>query len=131
LSPRAAAEQLIAQRAAAGRRIEGLGHRYHTRDPRRDALWRLAGRTGVAGECVAQSRIVEEAFKAVRGMDLPINVDGVIGAIVADMGLETRSAKGVFLFGRIPGLCAHYFEEITTQPPMRRVDFSRAVYRGR
>lgn len=131
LSPRAAVERLIAERAAAGRRIEGLGHRYHARDPRRDALWRLAGRTGVAGECVAQSKIVADAFKAVRGMDLPINVDGVIGAIVADMGLEARSAKAVFLFGRIAGLCAHYFEEIATQPPMRRVDFSQAVYRGR
>ena len=131
LTPRAAAERVIAQRAAVGRRIEGLGHRYHTRDPRRDVLWRLAKRTGVSGDCVALSRVIVDAFQAVRGMHLPINVDGVIGAIVADMKLETRVAKAVFLFGRIAGLCAHHFEEITTQPPMRRVDFSQAVYRGR
>ena len=130
LSLQAAAERAIAGRVAAGRRIEGLGHRLHTHDPRRDALWRLAKRTGAAGDCVALSKIVGEAFNAVRGMTLPINVDGVIGAIVADMNLAPRVAKAIFIFGRIAGLAAHYFEEIATQPPMRRIDFAQAVYTG-
>ena len=69
------------------------------------------------------------AFQTVRGLDLPINVDGVIGAIVADMGLDPRAAKAIFLFGRIAGLSAHYFEEISTQPQMRQVDFGQAVYK--
>ncbi len=130
LSPRAAAERLIAERIGAGERIEGLGHRVHTRDPRRDALWRLAGKTGVAGPCVAISRVAEEAFKAVKGTSLPVNVDGVIGAAVADMKLDPRLAKVLFIFGRLAGLAAHYFEEVATQPPMRRIDFSAAVYTG-
>ena len=108
----------------------GKGDRLHTHDPRRDALWRLAKRTGAAGDCVALSKIVGDAFKAVRGMTLPINVDGVIGAIVADMNLAPRVAKAIFIFGRIAGLAAHYFEEIATQPPMRRIDFAQAVYTG-
>ena len=77
------------------------------------------------------SKQLSDAFSTVRGLDLPINVDGVIGAIVADMGLDERAAKAIFLFGRIAGLGAHYFEEITTQPPMRRIDFAQAVYRER
>jgi citrate synthase len=59
---------------------------------------------------------------------LPINVDGVIGAIVADMDLGPQAAKAIFLFGRIAGLATHYFEEVTTQPPMRRIDFAQALY---
>jgi len=128
LSPRQAAERAIAERTEQGRRIEGLGHRVHTQDPRRDALWRLAKTTGVAGDCCATSRIVSDAFQAVRGMTLPINVDGVVGAIVADMKFDAQVAKALFVFGRIAGLAAHYFEEVATQPAMRRVNFAQAVY---
>ncbi len=113
-----------------GRRIEGLGHRVHTHDPRRDVLWKMAERTGAAGPCVAASRLAEEALRDVRGISLPINVDGVIGAIIADLGLQPRLAKALFIFGRLMGLSAHYFEEVATQPPMRTINFGEAVYRG-
>lgn len=113
-----------------GERIEGLGHRIHTQDPRRDVLWKLSEEAGYAKECVEVSKIVSEAFYRVRGMNLPINVDGVIGAIVADMNIDTRLAKGIFIFGRIAGLAAHYFEEVQTQPQMRRISFEHAVYKG-
>ena len=113
-----------------GRRIEGMGHRVHTQDPRRDVLWAMAGENGLAGPCVAVSRIAEEMLREVRGLSLPINVDGVIGAIIADMGLSPKLAKALFIFGRTMGLSAHYFEEVTTQPPMRSIVFSEAVYRG-
>ena len=35
------------------------------------------------------------------------------------------------IYGRIAGLSAHYFEEITTPPKMRRINFSDAVYKGK
>ena len=113
-----------------GRRVEGMGHRVHTQDPRRDVLWAMAEANGLAGPCVAVSRIAGEALSEVRGLSLPINVDGVIGAIIADMGLHPALAKALFIFGRTMGLSAHYFEEVTTQPPMRPIVFSEAVYRG-
>ena len=74
---------------------------------------------------------ITEIFKQARGIDLPINVDGVIGAIIADVGLNPILAKAVFIFGRIAGMSAHYFEEIISQPQMRRINFSEAVYKGR
>jgi citrate synthase len=75
--------------------------------------------------------IASSAFEQVRGMSLPLNVDGVIGAIVADMGLSPALAKALFVYGRLAGLSAHYFEEIATQPQMRRINFGEAVYRGK
>ncbi|MBY9000243.1 MAG: hypothetical protein KGD64_04960 [Candidatus Heimdallarchaeota archaeon] len=113
-----------------GKRIEGLGHRIHTQDPRRDVLWQLAEEAGYARECVAISKIISNVFYRVRGMNLPINVDGVIAAIVADMELDPKLAKAIFVFGRTAGLTAHYYEEINTQPQMRRLAFDKAVYRG-
>ena len=115
----------------AGRRIEGLGHRIHTLDPRRDVLWRLSADAGVAAENVAVAKMISDVFKQVRGMDLPINVDGVIGAIVADMGLDPLIAKALFIWGRVAGLSAHYFEEILSEPEMRPINFTQAVYKGK
>ena len=114
-----------------GKRVEGLGHRVHTQDPRRNVLWELSESTGLAGPCVAISKIVGDLFEKVRGMSLPINVDGVIGAIVADMGLRTDLAKALFIFGRVAGLSAHYFEEIASQTQMRRINFAEATYKGK
>ena len=130
ISIEAATRAVIREYIHQGKRIEGMGHRVHTQDPRRDVLWDLAEKTGLAGPCVAISRIAEDALREVRGLSLPINVDGVIGAIIADMGLDPRLAKALFIFGRIMGLSAHYFEEVASQPPMRTINFSQAVYRG-
>ena len=125
-----ATRDTMAAYVRSGRRIEGMGHRVHTEDPRRDILWNLAEKTGTAGECVAVSKIAGPILEEVRGLRLPINVDGVIGAIVADMGLDPKLAKAIFVLGRVCGLSAHYFEEIMSQSPMRRIAFSQAEYRG-
>jgi len=115
---------------AAKRRLAGLGHRVHTRDPRRDALWALVGASGLGGTCVALSKAAEAILLELRGKPLPVNVDGVVGAIVADLGLDAAAAKSLFIVGRVAGLSAHYFEEVSTQPRMRRIDFSAARYTG-
>ena len=127
---REATGAVIRRHVQEGKRVEGMGHRAHTQDPRRDVLWALAEKSGLAGPCVAVSRIAEDVLREVRGLSLPINVDGVIGAVIADMGLDPRLAKALFIFGRIMGLSAHYFEEVATQPPMRPIVFGQAVYRG-
>jgi len=114
-----------------GKRIEGLGHRLHTKDPRRDVLWNFASQTGVAGGHVQLSKTVSTIFEQVRGMSLPINVDGVIGAIVADMGLDPAMAKAFFIYGRLAGLSAHYFEEVASQPRMRQINFAEGIYKGK
>lgn len=131
LGKREATKELMAHYILQGSRIEGLGHRVHTKDPRRNILWKRAEETGVAGGAVEISQFVSEVFEELRGMALPINVDGVIGAITADMGLPPALAKGLFIFGRVAGLSAHYFEEVATQQPMRRINFSEVVYKGK
>ena len=123
-------EGLIRKYGQEKKRIAGLGHRVHRNDPRRDILWNLSDGSGVSGHHVELSKQVSQVFKKVTDKDLPINVDGVIGAIVADFGLDRTAAKAIFIFGRVAGLSAHYFEEINTQPRMRRINFSEAEYTG-
>jgi citrate synthase len=112
------------------RRIQGMGHRIHSEDPRRDALWEKADSYGISSECVAVSKMLRELFREIKGIDLPVNVDGVIGAVIADMGIDPRLAKALFVLGRVCGLSAHYFEEVSTQPRMRRIVFGQAEYNG-
>ena len=131
LSIAKATEALLREYRETKKRIQGLGHRVHRQDPRRDVLWKRVKEYGLAGPCVEVSEVISDIFQEVSGKNLPINVDGVIGAIVADMGVDVDLAKALFVFGRVAGLSAHYFEEIATQRPMRRINFGEAVYEGK
>ena len=112
------------------KRVPGLGHRIHKNDPRRDVLWRLAKESGVAGRNVEMSINISRIFTEISGKDLPINVDGVIGAIVADFGLDVSAAKTIFILGRVAGLSAHHYEE-NARIQMRPINFTEAVYTGK
>lgn len=126
-----AAEEVLGIKAS-GRRISGFGHRIHTKDPRTVRLFELAREAGLGdtGEThIAMARAIERAFVAI-GRPLPINVDGAIGAILADLGVDPRVYNGIFMIARTPGLVAHVVEEQTREKPMRRIDPVLHAYDG-
>lgn len=117
---------------AEGARISGFGHRIHTKDPRTARMFELAKEAGLSGgpeTHIGAARAVERAFAAI-GKPLPINVDGAIGAILADLGLDPRVFNGIFMIARTPGLVAHVTEEQTRERPMRRIDPVNHAYDG-
>ena len=75
------------------------------------------------------ARAVEKAFADAK-KSLPINVDGVIGAILADLGLGPAAFNGIFMIARTPGLIAHVIEEQIREKPMRRIDPVNHGYDG-
>jgi succinyl-CoA synthetase alpha subunit len=123
------AQQVLDQEKAAGRRIPGFGHRYHTNDPRTARLFALAKEAGVSGPYFDAASAIERRF-AVGGKRLPINVDGALGAILAQLGFPPEIMNGIFMIARVPGLVAHVTEEKTRQPPMRRIDPVAHTYDG-
>lgn len=126
-----AAEE-VARIKASGERISGFGHRIHTKDPRTARLFALAAEAGLTEHGtthMAAARAVERAFAAI-GRALPINVDGALGAILADLGLDPRVFNGIFMIARTPGLVAHVVEEQTREKPMRRIDPVNHAYDG-
>jgi citrate synthase len=123
------ATALIDEMKQAGERMSGFGHRIHTNDPRTVRLFDLADAAGVAGKHVEAARAVEQVFRA-SGKPLPINVDGAIGAILADMGFAPEVMNGIFMIARTPGLVAHVVEEKTREKPMRRIDPVNHKYDG-
>jgi citrate synthase len=124
-----AAPQLLAEYKDAGKRIAGFGHRFHTADPRTARLFELAEEAGSFGRHCEAAKAVEQVF-ADKGKPLPINVDGAIGAILADLGFEPAVMNGLFMIPRCAGMVAHVREEQTRMKPMRKVDPVAHTYDG-
>ena len=111
----------------------GFGHRFHTRDPRAARLFQMALDLELDGEHVRLLRAVERAIDARKDRldrPLPVNVDGAIAAICADLGFAYELGNAVFLISRLPGLIAHAHEERSRQPAMRQIDPKDHDYDG-
>jgi len=111
----------------------GFGHRLHTRDPRAARLFQMALELELEGEHVRLIRVCERALDARQdhfGRPLPVNVDGAIAAISADLGFAYELGNAIFLISRLPGLIAHAHEERTRQAPMRQIDPKDHDYDG-
>jgi citrate synthase len=120
-----AAEQIVNECLEQEEVPPGFGHRYHTRDPRAARLFQMALELEVEGEHVRLIRAAERVLD--RHTDrfnrpLPVNVDGAIAAISADLGFDYELGNAIFLISRLPGLIAHAHEERTRQLPMRQID---------
>lgn len=124
-----AAAALVTAALSAKKVLPGFGHRVHTRDPRTARLFALAAEAGLDGEHVAMARSIQKALAAA-GKDLPINVDGAIAAMLCQLGFPPALGNVYFMVGRLPGMAAHAYEEMTTQRPMRRIDFQACRYDG-
>jgi succinyl-CoA synthetase alpha subunit len=124
-----AATRTLAAMRETGERMSGFGHRLHTKDPRTARLFELAREAGVDGAHMQAARAVEKAFADAK-KSLPINVDGAIGAILADLKLTPAAFNGIFMIARTPGLIAHVIEEQRREKPMRRIDPMNHGYDG-
>jgi citrate synthase len=123
------AKSLIGEEKAAGRRLPGFGHRVHTDDPRSHRLLALAKEAGAAGPSVAVAEAIV-AVLAASGKPLPLNVDGAIAAVLADLGFAPELANGFFILARTAGWMAHVAEELGREKPMRRIDQQACTYDG-
>lgn len=125
----AVAEAVVNEMKRSGQRMSGFGHRIHTDDPRAARLFDLAISAGVKGPHMEAAWAVERVFAAA-DKRLPINVDGAIAAILADLEFDPAMMNGIFMIARAPGLVAHVHEEQTTQRPMRHIDPKAHRYNG-
>lgn len=111
-------------------RIPGYGHKILQDDPRAHALFAVAKTTGHFGKHCSFALRVRDALNTVSSKPLPLNVDGAMAAILSDMGFDARCAKGFFIIGRVPGLIAHIFEEMTSEHGLRRLSEDEIIYEG-
>jgi citrate synthase len=132
-TPKDAASTLVEQCVREHETPAGFGHRFHTRDPRAARLFQMALELELEGEHVRMLREIERALDARHheiGRPMPVNVDGAIAAISADLGFAYELGNAMFLVSRLPGLIAHAHEERTRQAPMRQIDPKDHDYDG-
>ncbi len=92
---------------ADGKRIPGFGHAVYDQDPRAQALIALATKTVAKHQHIAFAQEVSKTLSALKNKAMPLNVDGAIGAICADLGWPDDIADALFILGRTAGLIAH------------------------
>lgn len=120
---------IVQEYLASKKRMAGFGHRLHTADPRTARLFDLAHKAGISGNGVALLNSLQAGFRQA-GKNLPINVDGAIAGILVDLEIPRDLANAFFIIPRVPGLVAQYYEERTTQRPMRYIDPTSGQYNG-
>ena len=128
-----AAEALVDECVRQKEAPPGFGHRFHTRDPRAARLFQMALELELEGEHVRLLRAIEHLLNTRAdefGHALPVNVDGAIAAVTADLGFAYELGNAVFLISRLPGLIAHAHEERTRQAAMRQIDPTDHDYDG-
>jgi citrate synthase len=108
----AVAEARLTADKADGVKTPGIGHPQHTAgDPRANRLLALADEKGASGDYVRMLRAVAQLAPGIYQRPLPINVSGVIPAVILDVGWPVEALKGVPLLARAAGLVAHLYEE--------------------
>ena len=50
---------------------------------------------------------------------LPLNIDGVLAAVLFDLGFPASFGRLAFIIGRVAGLSAEITEELEREKPMR------------
>lgn len=126
-----AATEVVTECRREGRRLPGFGHRQHTeRDPRADRLFSMARDLGVEGTHIDATIALEDALSESVGRRLPINIDAVYAAVLAEIGFPAELANAVFIASRMTGVMAHVAEELGSMPPMRRIDPVAHTYGG-
>jgi len=110
-----AVRDTVAQYRAAGRYLPGFGHRFHPRDPRRDALLDAVAeqrdRGVVGGDYLRIAIEIESALATRSGRPVPMNIDGATAVIYAELGFAAELARGLFILSRSVGILAHAWEE--------------------
>ena len=123
------ADDVFDSERAAGRRLPGIGHRWHEHDLRAERLLQVAADV-TDGRQEAAVRALAARVARHSGNRVPVNIDGALA--VALTGLRLGAAYGDFLFAiaRSFGLAAHFVEEQARERPMRTIDPTVAQYDG-
>lgn len=127
-----AAAHLVRTYEEIGTAPPGFGHRLHTQDPRTARLFQMALELDLDGQHQQMIRAIDRSLRE-RHIDapaLPINVDGAMAAICADLGFDPSIGNALFIISRVPGLVAHAREEAQRESPMRQIEATAGAYDG-
>ncbi len=106
-----------------GERMPGIGHPLHPDgDPRAIALEEVARAEGVLGRPTEYFHGVRDEYLVHIGRSLPVNVDGMLGCVLHELGFAPMEMPGLAAISFLPGLIAHAMEEAAGPLSLRIAD---------
>lgn len=93
-------------------------------------IFRRAKQLGLYGKYIERAHALQKELQRQTGKTLCINIDGAIAAVISELGFDWQIGKFFFILGRLPGLAAHFYEEITDEKPYRRLNEKDIEYEG-
>lgn len=108
----ALAAGMVADARSARRRIPGLGHPSSAADPRAERLRGLAREYRWEGDGIRFYDLIRAELYRQAGRDLPVNVDGMMAAILDAMGFAPLQMAAVAALSFLPGILAQAIEEL-------------------
>jgi ATP-citrate lyase alpha-subunit len=102
--------------------IPGIGHKVLKVDERAEFLLDFAKQKLEKTPNIDFFKNLVGAYNRIFGKELPINIDGTIGVILLDLGVEDeKMAEVFFISARVNGLMAHIVEEINNDNGLLRL----------
>ena len=114
---------------AAGRRVPGVGHRWHHQDLRAERLLEVAAAMS-NGRQQAAVRALAARVSRHAGQPVAVNIDGALAVALTALRLDPAYGDFLFAISRSFGLAAHFVEEQERERPMRVIDPDAAEYDG-
>jgi citrate synthase len=129
---RAWADEVVRKHKEANRRISGFGHpNYKGVDPRADRLIAVAKEAGAKGDYIDLLMTLSQAVDADAKRHVILNVTGVLGAVLHELGFPVDTMRSVAAVGRCAGLVGHIHEEQVSPIVPDLLAFSESIrYEG-
>jgi citrate synthase len=125
------AATIVAELLERKEKIPGIGHVTHKiEDPRTPALRAVAEKLGFVNERTLLYEAIHRRFVDAKKRHLPINADGMLAALLGEMGWSATEMAGLAVLAAMPGLIAHIVEEIEDGAPHRFIPNEQVSYVG-
>lgn len=112
--------------------LYGFGHKlYKDEDPRAQQILGLCKELKYKSKYIDLVQEIEQEIAKQKGKKIVLNIDGLIAAILLEMGFTSNVGKAFFVIGRTPGLAAQVIEELENEKPIRRLDEKDIIYEGK
>ncbi len=123
------ADEVFRAERDVGRRLPGVGHRWHEHDLRAERLLDVAAEFA-GGAPVAAVRALASRLARYVEHPVAVNIDGGLAVALTALRLDPAYGDFVFAIARSFGLAAHIVEERARERPMRLIDPTAALYDG-
>jgi citrate synthase len=123
------ADEVFTVERAAGRRLPGIGHRWHEQDLRAERLLDVAATLSDGRHAAAVRALAARVARHV-GHPVAVNIDGALAVALTALRLDPEYGDFLFAIARSFGLAAHIVEERARERPMRLIDPTAALYDG-